>query len=352
MATSLIDAEEVYALLMKKLKGVVSGIQSITTKPDGTGIVFHLNNGSTITLNIPDHVHTNLNTVLEKLTVDTNGNLLFDGIKLITEEEFIIVNKYSDLVTPTKDCIAYVLVDETISSVLYKKGFYVFYNSKWESIGSSDFELNSWKPNNSYQKDEYAYINYKLYKSLKIHTSTIDFDNDLTSGNWELIIGGGAEEINPWKSGKTYVVSDKVTENGDIYQCIKPHTSNIFADEIDSWMRINKEYAYCTIDQYKYLIANGLIENKLYVVDGIDGTETIIKEWKENTIYGLFEKVSYQSDIYECIIPHTSTILFDDNKDNWVKVIDEKIIYCVKDHYDYMKANSLLKEKIYIVDRI
>ena len=334
-----------------KMKSIATGVKGISAKPDGTGLIFTLNDNSTVTLDIPNHTHTNLKTILEKFSLDANDNLLFDNIRLLTEKDFIITSKYSDLTTPTKESIAYILKDETISNILYKKGFYVYNNSKWEYVGSSDFNLNAWKPNTKYQKDEYVYINYKLYKSLSIHTSSTNFTTDLKSSQWELIIGGAGEEIDSWESGKTYSIGDKVTENNCIYQCIQSHTSNIFLDEINNWVQVNKEYVYCTIDQYQYLEANNLIEDKLYVVDGINDTPTNNKEWKTNTRYNIYDQIIYQNVEYECIIAHTSTTLFDDNRDSFIKLIDGHY-YCYKTQYDYMNINNLLKEKIYIVDGI
>jgi len=70
----------VYALLNKKLKALASGISSIV--PISNGLRFTTTNGTNIDVTLPTHTHSNLDTILEKFTLDGSNKLLFDGQSL------------------------------------------------------------------------------------------------------------------------------------------------------------------------------------------------------------------------------------------------------------------------------
>ena len=57
-----------------------------------------------------------------------------------------------------------------------------------DRINSSGINFNEWKANTNYKINQYVTHNYCLFKSLAEHTSSNDFENDLS--NWELIVGG------------------------------------------------------------------------------------------------------------------------------------------------------------------
>lgn len=68
----------------EKDSSIATGIKSVKINTAQTGLVFTTNDNKDIEIIIPTHTHSNLATILEKLTLDTNGDLLFDGEKLGT----------------------------------------------------------------------------------------------------------------------------------------------------------------------------------------------------------------------------------------------------------------------------
>ena len=56
-----------------------------------------------------------------------------------------------------------------------------------DRINSSGINFNKWKANINYKINQYVTHNYCLFKSLAEHTSSNDFENDLS--NWKLVIG-------------------------------------------------------------------------------------------------------------------------------------------------------------------
>ena len=137
-----------YAILYPKIKKLqqyavtglkyISSISSLTQSPIST------NKGDLYISNVEGTLSN-----FGGLTVKQGDGLIYNGsgwdkisyselIKL--QESFIIKDKYSDLTTTsTRDLVAYVINDENISGVDYKKGFYLFdkVSKTWSSISSS-----------------------------------------------------------------------------------------------------------------------------------------------------------------------------------------------------------------------
>ena len=189
--------------------------------------------------------------------------------------QFKVIDKYSDLTEPKVSTICYILNAETIDVNVYEKGFYLYNINNaiptWQyiSVSGSDFELNPWQPGTDYVTNKIVYKDFKAYKCLVDHTSTTNFEDDLLLDKWVCIIGTDSEELPVWEADKEYVIGDKVKESGIIYESIKDHTSTIFVDDKDNWIKIIDDYVVLTQEQQDYLIENNLIEDKLYVVTDV-----------------------------------------------------------------------------------
>ena len=146
-------SSETYAILQPAIKKLnnycisglkyIGSISSLTQSPTST------NKGDLYISNIEGTV-SNFNNI----SVKQGDGLVYKGsgwdkiayselIKL--QESFIIKNKYSDLTTPTKSMMAYVINDETIGTDIKEKGFYYYdikeATPKWiyiEISGGSD----------------------------------------------------------------------------------------------------------------------------------------------------------------------------------------------------------------------
>ena len=83
-----------YALLYSKLKSVASGVKNVALTPDASGIIFTLNDNSKLTVTLPSQLTVvqrdeivKLLPTLSKMKEDTNGNLTYDGDRLLVESD-------------------------------------------------------------------------------------------------------------------------------------------------------------------------------------------------------------------------------------------------------------------------
>ena len=87
-------SSSVYAILQSKLKSVASGVKNVALTPDASGLIFTLNDNSKLTVTLPypltiaqrDEIVKLLPT-LSKMKEDTNGNLTYDGDRLLVESD-------------------------------------------------------------------------------------------------------------------------------------------------------------------------------------------------------------------------------------------------------------------------
>lgn len=245
-----------FVILYAKIKSALSGIASI--EETSTGFKITTTSGGSFSFTIPNwHKHDN-KVVLDLLTQDSNGNLTFDTKKIATEDDLkklqtlleALIKKKQDILTAgdnisiVNNKISSNQIDDSLktsktktysidkildllkekqkklyfsqpdSSIVLevndvlienKNGkvtlkVYDVTNKVWNELSggtTNNFELNEWSNSTQYKANEYVYTNLKLYKALKNHTSTSDFETDLNNGNWELIIGGssGSSEL-------------------------------------------------------------------------------------------------------------------------------------------------------------
>lgn len=129
-----------------------------------------------------------------KFDMDADNDIIANGKKLLYKEdvEFIIKSKYSDLVIPKSNAVAYVLQEEIIGADTFKDGFYVYDQSAIPSLWkyretTSNFSLKKWQAGEDYCKGEYIVYNYKLYQAKVNVLGEMTFDES----KYELIIMGG-----------------------------------------------------------------------------------------------------------------------------------------------------------------
>lgn len=87
-------SSSVFAILQSKIKSVASGVKNVALTPDASGIIFTLNDNSKLTVTLPypltkaqrDEIVKLLPT-LSKMKEDTNGNLTYDGDRLLVESD-------------------------------------------------------------------------------------------------------------------------------------------------------------------------------------------------------------------------------------------------------------------------
>ena len=83
-----------YSLLIKKIKSVASGVQKVELTTDHSGLIFTLNDNSKLTVTLPSQLTVaqrdeivKLLPTMSKMKEDTNGNLTYDGNRLLVESD-------------------------------------------------------------------------------------------------------------------------------------------------------------------------------------------------------------------------------------------------------------------------
>lgn len=83
-----------YSLLNKKIKSVASGVKKVELTTDHSGLIFTLNDNSKLTVTLPSQLTVaqrdeivKLLPTLSKMKEDTNGNLTYDGNRLLVESD-------------------------------------------------------------------------------------------------------------------------------------------------------------------------------------------------------------------------------------------------------------------------
>ena len=87
------------ALLKKEIASVTSGVKDIYADPtDSSKIIFELNDGSKTYIQIPEALTQDKKEILDALSIDANGELLYKGAKLkqFTDLEVALLQKFTE----------------------------------------------------------------------------------------------------------------------------------------------------------------------------------------------------------------------------------------------------------------
>lgn len=136
----------------------------------------------------------NKENVLDKLSIDTNGNLLFNN-KVITSNGSSIKMLIVDIL-PTENIsentIYLVSNNSSNKNNIYTE--YVYINSGWEIIGSTDIDLSNYLQKDilkeydetkTYNIGNYIIKNNCLYQCIK----DIEVSEEFDKNKWQIIIG-------------------------------------------------------------------------------------------------------------------------------------------------------------------
>jgi hypothetical protein len=77
-----------FAILLKKIKAVASGIQNIeVNSSDPTKLDFTTTDGSTLTVQIANPLDRDEIDMVHQMEIDTDGDLTLNGKKIVTEDD-------------------------------------------------------------------------------------------------------------------------------------------------------------------------------------------------------------------------------------------------------------------------
>ena len=138
----------------------------------------------------------------------------------------------------------------------------------------------AWYSDNEYFIDDVVRYGGRTYIGIKGHTSSNDFQADLTASNWALM-SDGQEWKGDWQVNTTYKPNDVVKYGGYIYLCNTGHTS---AEQVTDGLEA---------DQSKWdLFSEGF---------------NFLGDWAISTRYKINDLVKYGESIYLCTAQHTSS---------------------------------------------
>ena len=122
--------------------------------------------------------------------------------------------------------------------------------------------------------------------STTLNLSSVEIGDVITDGTvtWKVIDPFAG--ISDWKSSKSYSIGDLVIYNNSIYKCISNNSDVAFTSS--NWNLIG---------------------------------DSGVTNWESNKKYLVNELVMHESELYICIKNNTSTTNFEDDIDNWLKII-------------------------------
>ena len=156
----------------------------------------------------------------------------------------------------------------------------------------------------------------KTYVCVGAHTSSPDFNTDLSMTRWVLIVDGKTW-TGPWITSHIYNSGNIAIFGGVAYSCITAHTSSNFQSNAANWEIYSEFFNWHTA-------------------------------WVENTKYGINDVVKYGATIYKCIANHTAAATtelgLEENLSDW-QIVFQGIEYLgdLQMSYRY-KLNDLVKK--------
>lgn len=124
--------------------------------------------------------------------------------------------------------------------------------------------------------------------STTLNLSSVEIGDVITDGTvtWEVFDPFTGAGISDWESSKSYSIGDLVIYNNSIYKCISNNSDIAFTSS--NWNLIG---------------------------------DSGVTNWESNKTYLVNDLVMYESELYICIKNNTSTTNFEDDIDNWLKII-------------------------------
>ena len=159
----------------------------------------------------------NKENVLDKLSIDTNGNLLFDNKAITSNGSSIKMLIVDTLPTENISENTIYLVSNNSSNTNNIYTEYVYINSNWEIIGSTDIDLSNYLQKDileeydetkTYNIGDYVIFENVLYQCTKEISSAESFNES----NWQTVIGNKKIIDDISKSSDTTYSSNKLED--------------------------------------------------------------------------------------------------------------------------------------------
>ncbi len=189
-------------------------LNALITNGDGTRVLNNKGQYVQMSSLTGYHSHTNKSNVLDKLSVNDNNELTFDGNIIQANEQYIL---------PT--------ASQTILGGIKIDGDTIKIN---DGIISADV-IGNWSAGSSYPVGYFVVYEQKLYEC-----TTANSDSNWNENHWLLISGGNSESgtvINEWATDTEYNVGDLAIKNNSLIKCIEAHASTTEID-MTKWVSL------------------------------------------------------------------------------------------------------------------
>lgn len=191
------------------------------------------------TLNINGY-HTHSNTeILNKITLNESGELVYDGSPI---GEYTLPVAKEDTLGGVKPDGTTITIDE--DGTIHGANTYILPTASINTLGGVKVDgdtikindgvisadvIGNWSAGTSYPVGYFVVYDNKFYQCIKANS-----DTEWTESNWTPIGSAEGIGINNWSASTLYKVGDLVINETTLYQCNIEHTSGDTFDETES----------------------------------------------------------------------------------------------------------------------
>lgn len=213
---------------------------------NGTGTRVLNDKGQYVLLSALDgyHSHTNKDNVLDKLSVNENSDLLFDGKIIQANEQYVLPVATLTTLGGVKPDGTTITINE--DGVISGASTYNLPTASEATLGGVKIDgdtikindgvisadvIGNWSAGNSYPVGYFVVYEQNLYEC-----TTANNDSTWDESHWLLIESGTV--INDWTANTEYNVRDLVIKDNLLIKCIESHTSTTEID-MTKWISLS-----------------------------------------------------------------------------------------------------------------
>ena len=201
-------------------------------------------------------------------------------------------------------------------------------------VDGIQWKSNPWGSATLYKEGDLVRHGGRVYICVDGHTSSANFEADITQGKWQLF-ADGSQWVNTWTASTLYKVGDVARVSGKTYICVNEHTANAtqrggFYNDIVNWNLYTDGNTYRGVwdaESYywigdivsyggkSYITTEGHEADADFYIDLDanrwtllnDGQQWITAEWTNNQWYKEGDLVRHGGKVYICVNGHTSS---------------------------------------------
>ena len=204
--------------------------------------------------------------VLNKLSVDKDNNLLYDGKQITVNGGTLKISIVTSLPVTDIDSNTIYLVSNGSSKENNIYTEYLYVNNKWEVIGSTDVDLTDYVKKTELDNKLKDYTKTTdLNTKLNDYVKTTSIDNTINNS----VINSFNKNFKQYNSSSTYAVNDYVIYNNNLYKC-NTSISTTENFNISKWTLLIGNENILNVQYVSKLPTDNIKLNTIYVVQKTD----------------------------------------------------------------------------------